>query len=90
MYFSDSPRKLQKDLKLFPLYRGRRLAGDVVHHAVDAPHFVDDAVGHPRQQGAEASPTANHSTAFVPCRRLPAIHRQPIYTLLKSRTSPKC
>src|SRR5450759_2471924 len=35
---------------LLPLYRSGRLAGDVVHHAVDAAHFVDDAVGNFAQQ----------------------------------------
>src|ERR1044071_3396252 len=29
----------------FPFYRARRLRADVVHHAVDAAHLVDDAVG---------------------------------------------
>lgn len=28
---------------LFPLDRGRRLAGDVVHHPVDAFDLIDDA-----------------------------------------------
>ena len=32
------------DAESFPLDRCRRLAGDVVDHAVDAAYFVDDAV----------------------------------------------
>jgi len=36
---------------LLPLDRPRRLAGDVVGHAVDAAHFVDDAVGDVAEEG---------------------------------------
>ncbi|ASG62963.1 hypothetical protein CEW81_06590 [Kluyvera genomosp. 3] len=32
--------------KLFPLDRGWRLTADVIHHAGNAVHFVDDAVRH--------------------------------------------
>ena len=32
-----------RDVKSFPLNRRWRLAADVVGHAVDAAHFVDDA-----------------------------------------------
>src|SRR6267143_4858693 len=33
-------------MRLLPLYRRGRLARDVVDHAVDAAHFIHDAVGH--------------------------------------------
>ena len=33
------------DYNLFPFNRRRRFAGDVVDDAVDAAHFVDDAIG---------------------------------------------
>lgn len=36
---------LRRGVKSLPLDRRRRLAANVVHHAGDAVHFVDDAVG---------------------------------------------
>src|SRR5690606_37199194 len=38
------------DAESFPLDRRRRLPGYVVHHPVDAPHLVDDAVRHAAEQ----------------------------------------
>jgi hypothetical protein len=35
---------------LLPLYRGGGFAGNIVHHSVDAAHFVDDTVGDFTQQ----------------------------------------
>ena len=37
-------------MKLLPLYRPRRLGGDVVDDPVDALHLVDDAPGAERQE----------------------------------------
>ena len=36
-------------LRLLPFNGGRRFAGDVIGHAVDAAYFIDDAPTHPRQ-----------------------------------------
>ena len=33
-----------------PLDRGRRLAGDVIHHTVDATHLIDYAIRDPPEQ----------------------------------------
>ena len=46
---------------LFPLDRRWRLAGHIVHHAVDPRHLVDDAVGRARQQIVrQARPVGGH------------------------------
>src|SRR4030042_3280930 len=48
--------------RLFPLYSGWRFAGDIVDHAVDAGHFVDDAAGDASQQVVgQACPVGGHS-----------------------------
>src|SRR5688572_16835783 len=46
----------------FPLDGGRGLAGDVEDDAVDAPHLVDDAARHPREQVVgQARPVRGHA-----------------------------
>lgn len=48
-------------VKLFPLNRSRRLAGDVVGDTVDAAHLVDDAVAGAGQQVIrQARPIGGH------------------------------
>ena len=57
----DGRRNLPKDVKSFPLDRGRRLAGNIVHHAVDAPYFIDDAVRYlAKQFMRQMSPMRGH------------------------------
>src|SRR2546427_10713078 len=49
---------------LLPLDRRRRLAGNVVDHAVDPAHFVDDAVGDFREQRVrQRRPARGHDVA---------------------------
>lgn len=48
---------------LLPLNRAGGLAGDVVDHTVDAAHFVDNAVAHPRQHLPEIPES---QAGFVP------------------------
>ena len=50
--------------RLFPLNRGGRFAAHVVHHAVDAFDFVDDAVGHFAQERVgQLGPVRGHEVA---------------------------
>ena len=47
-----------------PLNRRRRLAADVIRHAVDAAHFVDDAARYFLEQGIrQLGPVGGHEVA---------------------------
>lgn len=49
-------------LRLFPFNRGRRFTGHVIHNAVYALHFVDNAAGHSVQHFiGDTGPVAGHT-----------------------------